>query len=146
MKLKMKSKVTTFVPGNLDKAGIMCSGACALHCMLIPVVALTSPTIAAFFETEWIHIGLLVVLTPIAIIAFYRGLKIHQKAYPIYLGSVGFVFLLMAVASESVFKIEIENLEITITIIGCIFLISAHIFNIKYLRLVWPGQGESNGK
>ena len=130
----MHRKIITPIFGKLDKAGIMCSGLCAIHCMLIPIIGLVSPAIAGFFENEWIHIGLLVPLALIAILAFSRGLKLHKKNHPVILGSIGIVVLSMAVAFETLLKIEIEHLEITLTIIGCVFLISAHIFNIKYLK------------
>ena len=123
---------------KLDKTGIVCSGACVIHCVLSPIIALASPAIASFFENEWIHIGLLVFLIPVAIFAFTRGLTLHQKTSPVLLGSAGIVVLLMAVAFESLLEIEIEHLEVTLTIVGCIFLISAHVFNIKYLRLARP--------
>ena len=41
---------------NLDKVGIICSGACVLHCMSAPLLALASPVIVSFFENEWIHL------------------------------------------------------------------------------------------
>ncbi len=131
----MHSETKTLESNTLDKACILCSGACAIHCMLAPIIALASPAIAHFFENEWIHIGLLVLLTPIAIIAFYRGFKLHQETRPVFLGSAGIVLLLMAVSFELLFKIEVESLEIIFTMIGSILLIVAHICNIKYLRL-----------
>lgn len=133
----MRNETTTSVPNNLlDKSGIVCSGACAIHCVLAPIIALASPAIASFFENEWIHIGLLMLLMPIATLAFYRGLKLHKKICPVFMGSIGIMLLFAAIAFEALLKIEIEHLEITLTIVGCIFLISAHIFNIKgYIRL-----------
>ena len=123
-------------PSNkLDKIGIMCSGACAVHCMIAPILALASPAIAAgYFENESIHIALLLLIIPVALVSFYQSLKVHQKNYPIVLGGIGIVFVTLAVLYESVFSIEIEHLETILTVIGCAFLISAHVYNIRCLK------------
>ena len=119
------------VDNKLDRVGIVCSGACAAHCMLAPIIALASPAIASYAENEWIHIVLLLLIVPVAAFAFYRSMKIHQKMYPTLLGGIGIVFLILAVMIESL--IEIEKLEVVLTVIGCVFLISGHIFNINCL-------------
>lgn len=125
-------------PTGLDKAGLACSGACAVHCALAPAIALFSPAAAGFFENEWIHAGLLTVLTPVAVLAFCRGLKLHQKTRPAVLGGVGIALLFMAVVFEALLKIDVEHLETGLTVAGCAFLVSAHIFNVKYARETSP--------
>jgi len=130
----MQNEVKPTVSDNLDKVGIVCSGACAVHCLLLPIIALFSPAIASFFESEWIHKGLLIFLTPVAILAFVRGFNQHHKSWPMISGVLGIVLLLAAVAAEELLEVEIENLETILTVMGCLFLITAHIFNIKFLR------------
>ena len=120
---------------KLDKAGILCSGACALQCLAMPLLALASPTIAGLFRSEWVHIGLLVFIILIAAFSFYRGAKLHHKTRPLILAVVGINFLVWALIFEAAFGVIIEHLEMTLTIIGSLFLIFAHAFNIKYIGL-----------
>ena len=115
-------------------AGILCSVACAIHCMLIPVITLLSPTLTSYFENEWIHIGLLFIVVPIALTSFYQQKRIHEKIKPMILGSIGIFFLISAIVSEQLFNIEIEKLEFVLTMIGSTFLIVGHLYNIRYLN------------
>lgn len=130
----MHSENTISIVNQLDKVGIICSGACVGHCILTPIIALSSPLIASYFENEWIHISLLIFLVPVAIIAFSRGKRVHRKSRPLYLGSAGVTLLVLAVIFESLFKIEVRYLEAILTTVGCIFLFFAHFFNITYLK------------
>ena len=119
------------VDNRLDKMGIACSGACAIHCMLAPIVTLASPAMASYAENEWIHLVLLLLIVPLAVVAFHRSMKLHKKTHPSWLGGIGVGFLLSAVIFEGLF--EIGKLEVALTAIGCVFLISAHILNINCL-------------
>ena len=123
-------------PNKVDKAGIACSGMCAIHCALSPIIAFSSPGIVRFFENEWIHIGLLILIVPIAIFAFIKGHNVHHNIKPFALGFIGLVLLLSAVILEAIFNIEIEYLETILTVFGCVILTIAHFLNIKYQRLV----------
>ena len=100
--------ITKNSSGSLDKAGILCSVACAIHCMVSPILVFVSPAIASILKNEWLHIGLLTFLTPIAIFAFYKGFKVHKKIRPLVLDGFGVLLLLSAVAFESLLRIEIE--------------------------------------
>lgn len=115
-----------------DKLGILCSGACAVHCILATVLTVFSPFLANYFESEWIHISFLVILVPTAITAFYQGWRRHQRQFPVCLGSVGITLVGLSVLLEVWFSIG--RYEIVITTIGGAFLISAHIFNIHFSK------------
>ena len=119
----MIKKTETF-----DIVGILCSSACALHCMLMPVVISFAPSLSVFFENEWIHIGLVITLVPVALIALVRGKKSHGKSLPLALGVLGMTALWLAIALES---FEIHNLETVLTVMGSFLLITAHLWNLK---------------
>lgn len=129
----MDKRADFVVIGRLEKAGVVCSGACAVHCLLMPFLAYSSPAISHFFNNEWIHFGLLIVLIPVALISFSRSRKAHGNNGPSLLGSVGMVFLVGAIALES-FHIEIANLEKILTAIGSLLLIVGHTLNLSLLR------------
>lgn len=129
----MQTESNHIALNRLDKAGIICSGACAIHCLLIPVIAYSSPFIAKYFQNEMIHTGLLVVLIPIALINFTRSSKIHGNNKPLLIGILGIVLLVVAVLVESL-HIEIPYLEKSLTGIGSLLLIAAHTINLKSLK------------
>ena len=131
----MESQDNTASISNLDKAGIACSSLCAVHCALLPLVAIASPTVSNFFESEWIHIGLLILATPIAIVAFCRGRSLHKNSRPLKIGLFGLAFLFAAVAAEALFGHEAaHDIEVILTSIGCIVLIIAHVSNTRSLK------------
>ena len=119
----------------LDKLGIFCSTACAIHCLLVPVLIFISPTIARYFQSEWVHIGLVLLVIPIAGVSFYSNRKLHQCSRPIGLGFLGIGFLMIAIYCEQVLGLEVEGLGIIATVIGSIFLVMAHLDNMKCLRI-----------
>jgi hypothetical protein len=129
----MQTQSNFIVINRLDKAGILCSGACAIHCLLFPVIAFASPTISSFLNNEWIHLGLLTALIPIALIAFIRSKRIHKKTNPILFGVLGIVTLVSAVLLEAL-HIEVANLEKILTGLGSVILILGHVLNIIALR------------
>ena len=75
-------------------------------------------------------------LIPIAFLAFYRGKKLHHGNRPICIGGIGIICLVSAVAVKFQFEIEGETLETIFTTIGSILLISAHIYNITFLKSI----------
>ena len=120
---------------KLDKAGVVCSGVCALHCVMGAVLALFSPLIASYLEHPIIHVSLLVVIAPIALLSFNRGRLCHRKNLPTYLGTLGVLFLLVAVMIKLQLDAEIaETLETTISIMGSLLLITAHGLNMTIQR------------
>ena len=121
--------------GNLDKIGIVCSGACVFHCVSAPIIALASPVFARFFENEIIHIGLLTCLTPVAIYALFSGHLKHKRYSPVAYGSLGIMFLILALFIETMFGYEVQGGETAMTLVGCALLIAGHFYNLKYAAL-----------
>ena len=118
----------------LDRLGIFCSGACALHCLMVPIIVLASPTLASYFENEWVHVGMILLIIPIAGISFYSGKKLHGCIRPMKFGFLGIGFLVLVICFERVLGLEVRGLEIILTMVGGTFLIIAHFSNIKYLN------------
>ncbi|WP_372656111.1 MerC domain-containing protein [Halobacteriovorax sp.] len=129
----MQNELSFVVLKKVDQTGIICSGACAIHCLLFPILAFASPAISNYLNNEWIHVTLVIALIPIAFFSFSRSIAIHGDKKPIVLGSAGILFLVSAIAVESL-HIEIAGLEKSLTAIGSILLIAAHIFNIKGIK------------
>ena len=118
----------------LDKLGIFCSTACAIHCFFAPLLIFISPTIARYLQSEWVHIGLVLLVVPIAVISFYSSKNLHQSLRPMRLGFLGLGFLVIAICYEQVLGLEVEGLEVIATAVGSAFLVMAHLNNMKCLR------------
>ena len=118
----------------LDKLSMAGSGACAAHCLFVPVLAFASPTLSSTVGSEWVHKGLLLVLIPLSLIAFYRAKKVHHQMKPVIFGIAGVVFLLLALLVETL-HMEISYLEQFITCTGSILLIYGHLSNIKFSKM-----------
>lgn len=128
-------KSSSFLGYNkLDKTGIFCSAACALHCMAIPLISFVSPSLGVHFENEWVHIGLLILIIPIAVISFYSKRKVDGYNIPLKFGIIGLTFLIVAILTEQLFSIEIEGLEILLTAVGSTFLIIGHFLNMDVFK------------
>jgi hypothetical protein len=126
------SNALTF--NRLDKTGIFCSAACALHCMAIPIISFASPSLGVHFENEWVHISLIILIIPIAVISFYSKRKADGYNIPIKFGILGLAFLIIAIMSEQIFNIEVEGLEVLLTAVGSTFLIIGHFLNMDNLK------------
>lgn len=133
----MNTEISLVTLKKLDKTGIACSGACAIHCLFLPFIAYISPAISNFLHNEWIHLGLLVLIIPLALKSFKKSLKIHSKRDPILLGSIGIILLVAAAAIESL-HIEVQSLDKTLTGIGSLMLILGHTLNMSYLKKSYP--------
>ena len=120
--------------GFLDRAGILCSGACAIHCALTPILALLAPTLTVQFESEWVHLLLLLLILPISGTAFYRLKKKHGQNLPMILGIVGGLLLLLAVLTEKIAALDIHGLELILTVTGSVVLIVGHLLNLRELK------------
>ena len=113
-----------------DSLGILLSGACVAHCVLLPVVAFLSPVIATLIEAEWVHLSLLAVLAPLALITFYAGRKRHQSAGPLQWGAIGLALLFSALMAEGDHMTGLE-LETGLTVLGSLLLCYAHYQNFS---------------
>lgn len=114
-----------------DQAGIFFSGACAAHCLLVPLLFMIAPSTALILQNEWIHLLLLVILAPLAFVAFIKGKGTHNNKSPMALGLLGMMCLLLALLSE---EYGIPYLESSLTLTGSITLILAHGINLKLLK------------
>jgi hypothetical protein len=113
---------------SLDIAGVTMSGLCAAHCLMMPIAGSLLPSVTQLFENEWIHLGLLALLVPVALISFVSRKKVHKNSLPLIIGGAGIALLAAAVVSESLGPHILETL---LTLCGSALLITAHIVNFK---------------
>lgn len=113
---------------SLDVAGITMSALCAAHCLLLPVLGSLLPSLTQLLEFEWVHLGLLTVLIPSALVSFISRKRLHRNPKPLVLGCGGIFFLVAGVSAEGVGS---GLLETALTLSGSCLLIFAHYLNFK---------------
>ena len=121
-----------------DFIGIFLSVLCAIHCTLTPLILLFLPKIASFFQNEYFHITMFLLIVPIACFSFLRCYKLHKDKTTLRLG-LSALFLLFLGLTADYYS---ETLEQVFTVAGSILIVIAHIKNIRFCRcLKNPGKG-----
>lgn len=112
-----------------DRVGMTLSSLCAVHCLLTPFLILLVPTLGGLFESEWVHLGLALLVMPVAFYAFWAGYQHHHRKYLLVMGFAG----ALMIGAASVLPHEwVEALGFDImTIAGSFILVISHILNRK---------------
>ena len=116
---------------SLDKIGVCTSGACAVHCALMPLVLVNAGSLGVFtfFENEileWLVLATAVLVGALAIIpSFIR----HRRTYVLILFMAG---LLLIINSEFV---ELLGSKITLSTMGGALMAYAHYENLKFRKV-----------
>lgn len=105
----------------LDRAGMFVSALCAIHCAMIPILAIASPVLYSLFDNPTVHIIFMIFVLPLGIAAFYLGYRHHRDLSILMTGIIGL----------SVVVISIMIHEDILTVIGSSVLIYSHYKNRK---------------
>jgi MerC mercury resistance protein len=110
---------------NWDALGIATSIACAIHCAFLPLLVSSLPVFGinivhnTFFE--W---GMIVLAFVVGSYSLFHGyIKHHKALLPVYIFSVGFLFLLL-----KQFFHQYEYLLLTVAVL---LIITAHYYNYR---------------
>ena len=124
----MKTKKETF-KANLDLLGMTVSIACAIHCVMLPILVTLGTLGALSFLTspvlEPIVIALSCVIALVSLLPTY--LKHRSQPMPLIIMVIG---LCLVIASR--FEI-FEAIEIPLTVAGAFSIALAHLLNWRYL-------------
>jgi len=111
-----------------DVLAVTLSIVCVLHCLLLPVVVITLPSVTSFFlADEEFHVWMVIAVLPISSIALFNGLKQHQNSSILALGVIGLLVLVGAAFLGHDFLNE--SWERLLTVLGTALLTVAHIRN-----------------
>jgi hypothetical protein len=131
---------------SLDKVGIFLSALCVIHCLATPLLILISPWLGSYFDSKWSHLGIFIFIVPVAYFTFYRFYRNHKNKKPMIFGSIGILFLGIALLSPghewAINHSEIHShnedhfnyIDTIINIVGSIILMVGHWMNIKIHR------------
>ncbi|MEH6684086.1 MAG: MerC domain-containing protein [Sphingomonadales bacterium] len=113
---------------RLDRAGILLSGACAIHCLLSIVLVSGLGLGGELFLSPDIHRAGLLVATLIAGVAIGWGALRHRVAAPFVVAMTGLTFMGAALAVPHGVK------EAVLTIIGVALVSLGHILNLRHVH------------
>ncbi|MBT3697936.1 MAG: MerC domain-containing protein [Gammaproteobacteria bacterium] len=110
----------------LDNFGLTISAACAIHCILLPILLILSPYIElTFFTSHGFHESLMYFILPTSVIAFTLGCKRHNDDM-VKLGGICGIFVLLIAIALHEFS---EPLSIILTLFASSLLIFTHLRN-----------------
>ena len=116
-----------------DKMAIGLSLLCAAHCLILPLMVVLLPSLAAMgLENEAFHRWMLAAVIPTSLFAFAIGYKRHQQNRFLVLGALGVLLLILAVVLEDAGELY----EKAFTLIGASFLVYGHYQNYQLCRVL----------
>jgi len=113
-----------------DAISIGASLACAVHCVLLPVIFTTLPLFGIeILENIYLEIVTIVVSMGVGGWALWKGYRrMHHNIAIVILFLVGLVFMIAGNFFSS------ENIEMSTKMIGAVLIITAHIRNWKQCK------------
>lgn len=117
--------------GVLDRAAVMLSGLCLLHCLALPFLLLLLPAVSALVEGH-LHAQMLVVAIPVSAVALTVGFRRHGSWYVLTFGVLGMLLLIAGgTFVHSNYGLVADR---TFTIAGALVLAATHYFNSRLVR------------
>jgi hypothetical protein len=127
----------------LDRAAVMLSGLCLLHCLALPFLLVSLPALSALSEGH-LHAQMLIVAIPVSVIALCFGFRRHGSRSVLAFGVLGMLLLVVGgTVAHSYYGIVADR---TLTISGALVLAVTHYFNsrlVRHCRTGEPGGGRS---
>ena len=107
---------------------MLCSAACMVHCMVLPLLILALPVLTNWLAVpEIAHVWLLAFAAPAAALALTLGHRSHRHWTPVVSGAGGLALLSAAIFAEGA-------TETALTVAGSILIVSAHLRNLRLRR------------
>lgn len=123
----------TYLQTLTDKVAIGLSFLCAIHCLVLPLIIVLLPSIAALqLQNEAFHTWMLIAVIPTSIYALIMGCKQHKRFRLLILGIVAISILVIAALTEETLPNEI--LAKALTLIGAMMLAYGHFQNYRLCK------------
>ena len=117
----------------VDRFSITLSVLCIVHCLLLPVLFVMLPSLAAsILGAEAVHESLVYMVIPSSLISLGLGCRQHSRSSFILVGIIGLSFLVCGIATEQWALNEIW--EKLFTMFGAILIVFAHVRNYQLCR------------
>jgi len=116
-----------------DKAAIGLSFACALHCLMVPLLLAIFPSSTlSGLEDERVHLGLLTLIIPISVFSLTLGCRVHRNLTVVAVGVTGICILCFSALLAH--DMGGESLETAGTLLGSGIVALSHALNFKSCR------------
>ena len=115
---------------TIDAPAIAFSGLCFIHCLILPVLSASLPSLGVLAEAEWLHKAFVFAALPFSLIA------LASKQTSLVAGGlivVGFSLLVAGAFVEA-----LHDYETLLTVTGAIVLASGHV--VRWVRTNASGQ------
>lgn len=114
----------------LDTAAVGLSALCFVHCLVVPIAALSLPFLGFFADAEWVHWLFVGIAAPIAALAIAPATLSGRRPWSIPALAAGGVLLLLGGA----FDWPSHEWGTGLTVAGGLSLATAHLRNRRYAR------------
>ncbi|MDP3274822.1 MAG: MerC domain-containing protein [Deltaproteobacteria bacterium] len=114
---------------RVDRLGIVASTVCAVHCAL-GFVLVGASGVGRVFANKQLEVIFVSFAVLLAVSALGLGARRHRRAAPLALGLCGIATLGLSRGME----FRAEYVEVLLSLVGTSFLITAHVFNLRFLR------------
>lgn len=119
-------KMISSIRGRLDRAGIVLSGLCVVHCLASILLVSALGIGGEFLLAPVFHrVGLAIALV-IAAVAIGWGALTHRRAAPFVVAMMGLTFMGGALAMPH------GSGEIVLTVIGVALVTLGHLLNLRH--------------
>lgn len=106
------------------KISIAASCACALHCVLLPLVFTTLPLFGIeVIENSFLELSIISISLAVGGWAVWKGYKKHHRKVVPVLFSNGITLMIIGKL------VALKNIEVFIILLGAVVLVAAHIYN-----------------
>lgn len=113
-----------------DKTAISLSIVCTIHCLLMPLVMIFLPSIAALpLEDEVFHLWMVFAVMPISTFALTLGYRKHKSTQILLVGIVGLIILICSAFLGHDILTEVE--EKTFTVLASVLIAIGHFWNYR---------------
>lgn len=117
-----------------DGVAIAASLLCLVHCLLLPVIILLLPALAAFLTfSEAFHIWAIAVAVPTGVLALVGGYRRHHSFVPTWIVVPGLALLVIGALAPGA-----EWVETAFTVAGALVLSVGHVLNLRASRISTP--------
>lgn len=114
-----------------DKAAVILSGLCLVHCLALPMLVAFLPLVSEL-GNDHLHAQLLLVVIPISALAFAIGFRRHRSFKVVGFGVLGMAVL--ALGGTYVHSRHGIAADRAMTVAGSAILAIAHFFNSRRAR------------
>ena len=116
-----------------DKAAIVLSLLCTIHCLAIPLALIAFPGMASLpFAMEGFELWMVLAALPISLYALAVGCRQHRRFYLLASSTVGLSLLLLDVClPESMIN---ETIGTSLSVAGAMLIVFGHYNNYRLCR------------